>query len=494
MRNWLLLILAFVPLFATGNNLQIEQVSYAGGNQLSFTISWENSWDFNYRSAAPNNHDAIWIFVKVHKNDRLWYHADISTDTSLHNAGSSLTVLPAVDGKGVFVRRTDGLAGDIVSTTITLHLEEPMPTDAYAVKVFGVEMVWIEEGAYYVGDSASNYRLGTGDDFGSYLIGSENAITIGNGPTELSDTFGLYPPEGIIPQSYPKGYNGFYCMKYEISQEQYKDFLNTLSYEQQEQRTAVSPASVAGTLALTTGNANRNGIRIGSPGSPSTPAYYVCDADQLDAPNSLADGQNRACNFLSWADFTAYLDWAALRPMTEFEYEKTARGFEFSVPREFAWGTAEVVDANTIINDGGPWEIATDAVMGNQGLASHGYNGPQGPVRCGFAADSTGSRLQAGGGYFGCMELSGNLWEMVVNTTTNGLLFTGNVGDGNLNTDGNADVTNWPGSNGAGAGFRGGGWNSGVLPDFRDLAVSDRFYIYLDPVNRRNTSGGRGVR
>lgn len=494
MRTWLLYVIMCCPLPGLANNLVIEQVAYGGGNQLSLTISWENSWDFDFRSASPNNHDAVWTFVKVMKSDRQWHHADVSVDTSLHTAGNPLVVLPASDGKGVFIRRTDEQVGDITSSTITLQLQQPIPTDAYAIKVFGVEMVWIQGSAFFVGDSASNYRLGTGDDFSPYLVGSEDAIAVGNGPTQLSDTFGLYPPEGTIPAVYPKGYDGFYCMKYEISQEQYKDFLNTLTYQQQQERTAVSPGAAAGTLALSAGNANRNGIKIGTPGSAGSPAIYVCDADATDAPNEVADGQTRACNYLSWADVAAYLDWAALRPMTELEFEKAARGFEAPVALEFAWGTPEVVDANNIIGDGGPWETATDVVTGNQGLASHGYNGPQGPVRCGFAADSLSDRRGSGSGYFGCMELSGNLWEMVVNTTTAGLQFTGTLGDGNLTIDGEADVSLWPANDGNGAGFRGGGWNSGIIGEFRDLAVSDRFYIYQAPVNRRNTSGGRGVR
>ncbi|HCR53204.1 MAG TPA: hypothetical protein DIW27_02215, partial [Cytophagales bacterium] len=31
-----------------------------------------------------------------------------------------------------------------------------------------------------------------------------------------------------IPANYPKGFNAFYTMKYEVSQKQYADFFNTL--------------------------------------------------------------------------------------------------------------------------------------------------------------------------------------------------------------------------------------------------------------------------
>jgi formylglycine-generating enzyme required for sulfatase activity len=242
-------------------------------------------------------------------------------------------------------------------------------------------------------------------------------------------------------------------------------------------------------------NANRNGIRIGTSSNGSVPAVYVCDDNTSNPPNSIDDGQNRACNFLSWNDVAAWLDWAALRPMTELEFEKAARGPAPPVAGEFAWGTPLVVDANTLAHDGLPTETATDAVPAGYGLASHGYLGPQGGLRNGFGGSDTSTRLTIGAGYHGALELSGNLWELVVTTTTTtGLNFNGALGDGNLTTDGDANTPTWPGTDAQGAGHRGGGWNSGILPDFRDLAVSDRFYIGLVPTNRRNTGGGRGVR
>jgi formylglycine-generating enzyme required for sulfatase activity len=42
-------------------------------------------------------------------------------------------------------------------------------------------------------------------------------------------------------------------------------------------------------------------------------------------------------NILSWFDVAAYLDWAALRPMTELEFEKVCRGPENRIAGEYAW-------------------------------------------------------------------------------------------------------------------------------------------------------------
>lgn len=494
MKTLLIYISLLCPLIVGANGLYVSNLTLTDQQTLTFDISWENSWDRNFFGAYPTNNDAVWLFVKVQNNAQQWQHWDLATDTSLHQVDSPLVVLPTTDGKGVFVRRDDSGQGDIASTTVTLKLNSPIPADAYGIKVFGMEMVWVETGAYYLGDSTSNFTLGSGGDSGPFLVSSENTISIGNTEGQLSDTLGDYPPEADIPTRFPKGYEGFYCMRYEISQQQYVDFLNTLTYTQQVQRTEADPTSAAGTQALTGFSTNRNGIVIATPSVGGSPATYACDANTNDPLNGPKDGQNRACNWISWADLAAYLDWAALRPMTEMEFEKTARGFDGVTPGEMAWGNSSVTDANNLTNDGTADEVDVTTITPNSGLASHGYDGPKGPIRCGFAANSTTGRVEAGAGFFGAMELSGNLWEMCVNTTIQGLSFTGTPGDGNLDTDGNANTLNWPLNDGTGAGFKGGGWNSGVLASFNDLATSSRFYIYLKPAVRRNTSGGRGVR
>lgn len=247
---------------------------------------------------------------------------------------------------------------------------------------------------------------------------------------------------------------------------------------------------------MSTVRANRNGIVIGTPGSATLdqPAIYNCDAVADNVFGQSDDGQNRACNFLSWADLGAYLDWAGLRPITEMEFEKVCRGPEQAKALEFAWGTDASTDANTLHSDGTAQEGVTDAIVLGAGLASHGYAGPQGPLRAGFGGSDTSNRLSIGAAYYGALEMSGNLWEIMVTVDTIGLQFTGNHGNGELDANGNADVQHWPLTNGAGAGHRGGGWNSGIIPGFRDLATSDRFYAGLPPSTRRNSTGGRGGR
>ena len=98
-----------------------------------------------------------------------------------------------------------------------------------------------------------------------------------------------------------------------------------------------------------------------------------------------------------------------------------------------------------------------------QGNANYWYTrGSIGPMRVGiFAANSSNSgRITAGASYYGIMELSGNLWERPVtigNATGRG--FTGLHGNGALDPSGAANVSNWPGTDAVGAGFRGGNWS-----------------------------------
>ena len=99
-----------------------------------------------------------------------------------------------------------------------------------------------------------------------------------------------------------------------------------------------------------------------------------------------------------------------------------------------------------------------------------------------------------GSTYYGIMEMSGNVWELCVTVDFIGLLYNGLEGDGELSANGEANVASWPTINGQGAGYRGGAFNSGTDPAFRDPAISSRFYAGLAPNLRRNTSGGRGVR
>jgi hypothetical protein len=84
------------------NNVNISGTSVSGSN-VTFNISWDNSWNAN---VAPNNWDAVWVFVKYQDcATRLWNHAGLSTISGDHSAGSPLQVDAVSDGRGVFIRK-----------------------------------------------------------------------------------------------------------------------------------------------------------------------------------------------------------------------------------------------------------------------------------------------------------------------------------------------------------------------------------------------------
>lgn len=491
LRNWLVMVVAGL-LFHTSfaNNLQLSEVRLLDEQSISFEVSWENSWNLN---STPGNHDAIWVFAKLKRDNGNWEPLLFDNSSAAHTsiAPDQIEIESVQDGLGVFLKRSTTGTGDVPSTEIILQLDFPLSDGEYELQVFGVEMVWIPSGPFWAGDSTSNFNLGYGNSFAPWMVLNESDIALGPEPG-FSSGNSIFPPDGDIPASYPKGTEGFYCMKYELSQGQYVDFLNHLTSSQQIARTVPGPSGDPGSHALTTGLAYRNGIRLYNPATTNQAATFGCDLAQDGTFNSEEDGQNRACNFLNWGDLLAYLDWSGLSPMTEFEYEKACRGPEAPVGGEFAWGTSEIMDANTPLQDGTPTEAVAEMPIAPAGLGSHGYDGPQGPLRCGFAAHASSTRLESGASYYGLMEMSGNLWELCVNIGPEGIAFDGSLGDGRINSDGNADQAGWPDQ--AGGGYRGGGWNSGIIPGFRDLAVSDRYYTGLPPELRRSTSGGRGVR
>jgi formylglycine-generating enzyme required for sulfatase activity len=272
-------------------------------------------------------------------------------------------------------------------------------------------------------------------------------------------------------------------MKYEISQAQYRDFLNTISSSHQDTR-----------FPNQYGN-DRHYIREGSGENP-----YGCDADGDGVFNEANDGEWIACNYLSWDDLCAYLDWAALRPMTELEYEKACRGPNIT-DNEYAWGSSEYTEVQTLTNGGTANEGVTES--GN-GLVNcyETSTGPDGPLRCGFAAKSNTNRREAGASYWGIMELTGNVWEFCIGvySADDPPVFDGTHGDGELGSDGNDDISSWPAQSDNKVGLRGGSWSNFLNTPHASTChshfgqVASRHAMVWTSTARNASIGGRGVR
>ncbi len=469
--RFLAIVFMVLPMLLMGNNVQIDNVTLTNDSTLAFSISWENSWRV---SVAPNNHDAVWLFLKRRDcASGQWSHVELSSVVSSHTVAAPLEVY--IDGrdasgtKGLFLRRSADGTGNINSTVVSLRMTA-LPIGEYDFRVFGIEMVQIPQGGFQLGDgNVSVGALRKGNSSDPYVVTSEGAITATTSAAGIYTSSSTYRPTSM-PANYPKGFAEVYCMKHEISQAQYVDFVNLLTSDQATNRQI-------------TGTANRLNI---------TGTWPVL----------VANAPHRPMNYLGWSDFLAYLDWSALRPMTELEYEKICRGPVTPVAGEYAWGSNIITDANTLINDGTPNEQSSNPITAGGGIANYNNNNILGPIRCGFAAKAATSRLTAGSSYYGVMDMSGNLWEATIsNRGAAAVAFTGLVGDGTITvspTPGYANVTSWPGlqasvvstTSATGRGSRGGSWNE--APAF--LRISDRGGINILDGRRLNEFGGRGVR
>ena len=513
---------------ALASDVDIYNVSLQNANttndtvDVKFDLAQDNVMTAGTDANSADFYDRVWIFVKYSTDSgATWNHATLTTGGSITTYASGIGI--SADGMGAFCSPGTnqtvrwGYGTDSVADTATAQ-----------VRVFAIEMVLIPTGNFYFGDNVG----GTGgsvdtaldkDDDNPALIsttgnviystdtGSDDAQFGQSGPGILVDGDGGIDEDGtttISNANYPTGYSAFYIMKYEISQKQYADFLNTLTQVQQNTRVVadLSNEDDANTYVLIAEDqatvANRQVIKAGSNPADGSPYTFGCDADDDDTLNEANDGQWRACNYLSWSDFCAYTDWAGLRPMTGLEYEKASRGGgSSSVAQEKAWGTANFTDADTVANDGTVTEGVTET---GEGLVNYANDGVVGPLRCGFAATAATTRLQAGASYYGVMDLSGNVAERAVTIgIAAGRSFAGTHGDGELTTttsyEGNATNTDWPGINAtpargvtgySGAGKRGGGWDEGESY----LEISNRTVATSGDSSRGIIHGGRCVR
>lgn len=404
-------------LAVNANNIQVTNVTLTDITtttaKVQFDISWENSW----RGGPVINWDAAWVFVKCKLGNGAWVHARLSNAGHTQPAGSQIDPGLLTPGSayhvndnpviGVFLRRATDGAGTFSITGVQLlwdYSAQGIATssDILEVKVFGIEMVYVNEGAFTLGAGGSEVNQFHTGTVPTYQVTSEDPLFVST--TTLWAN--ALVTNGVLPAGFPKGYRASYVMKYEISQQQYVDFLNTLNRQQQN-------TCIAGTdndYVLSNQNIVIYRQRILTNSNPTSPEPLLFSTGLPDV----------ACNFLEPYYLKAFLDWSGLRPMTELEYEKACRGPLPPIPNEYAWGSAALASGATsyTINAGGSNEsIATGYGSANGNFTA--FNGDvytMGPFRVGvFAAHpSNTSRATAGGSYYGIMELSGNLVEQVV--------------------------------------------------------------------------------
>jgi len=548
-RAFPLIILIISAVGIRANDIQVSNATLigqdvtAGANNIAnftfaqFDINWSNSWRVG---TGPNNWDAAWVFVKYRIEGGTgctagnWQHATLSIVNTNHtittNNGVAGTITASTDGKGVFMYRAGNGSGAIDWDQVRLRwnygADGLLDACNVSIKVFAIEMVNIPQGNFYIGDGASNNgQFESGIAGTPFQVTGEGALTLGGGGAGSvgnNNRAGQSAPQDefndvtsvALPAAFPKGFANFYSMKYEISQEQYAEFLNVLTPTQQLARHGATVVN----RFFTNGGAPaaRNGVKctVLPVIATSIVGTYACDLNNNGTVNEANDGQNLAMLHLSTMDLLTYLDWASLRPMTEFEMEKIGRGTNPAVLNEYAWGSSAIHNASyaALTNPGAGNELpnSPSTTVGNAvyGVTAN-VGGIQGTMRVGIFATATSSRVVAGASYYGVMEITGNVWELVVGVGgLSGRSFTGVHGDGSINAAGFADADYWPGSNGnatfataniapnpgstsfAGIMFRSGSWAENLY-----LRLSDRAYPGWNGMGGRDQrQGGRGVR
>ena len=430
------LLSIFISSSIAASDLEVRLIEWSeGGNPYHYKVKlmvyWNNSW------RNQKNYDAAWLFLKYTTPA---YHRDNYRHAKLSAAGHRVLVnhiegspLPTLelpsDRVGLFIYPSSRYRGP-VRWTIELSLDtailniQDFDASSRLMNAYGIEMVQIPQSPFTLGesDTAAAWRNaafflsdGNGRPGGLKKITSEeDPIIIGKQKGHLYYNSG-FPKwqgdqKGIVPGSFPKGFNSFYMMKYETTQGQYVDFLNCISNY--------------ATIARTNFN--------------SADYYTYRGSIRFEKEKYIAGSPNRPCNYLSWDDACAYADWACLRPMTELEYEKACRGSQQPIANEYPWNTNS---KDQLMR----WVNKQDELIWLNDLKEINLD--------------DNNRDQYGASYYWVMDLAGSLFERVITIgDSTGRAFKGTHGDGNL-TSGFASNTDWPkGSTETwGFGFRGGG-------------------------------------
>lgn len=532
-----LTLLLSLSLASFANNVQITNLSIVnyspGAIQVKFDVSWDNSWRTN---VGPANYDGVWVFFKYKQPGGDWTHLNLTGINNIapfnfdifQNAGSTKT------GAMIYRESTNLGVGTVTATNVALGVINNLPYDI-DVKGFAIEMVYVPppsgvravfgdgngttesvNALHYADNIATNNAvlpvLCDANGFDDAELDADGIYVYSNDTIQLTNPIGPLEPFPTM--------KALWCMKYEINQASYRDFLNTLDSLQQVSRTSVLPSSSTGTSALTSPAAyGRNYIEIVTPATLNNPAVYGCDANGNNIYNEAADGEWIACNFLAWPDIAAFLDWSGLAPMTEIQYERMCRGnssagANAAVLGEYAWGTNTIFGSSyTLTGNATAAEVASNA-SASLGNAAYNVTSGNSPLRSGVFATATSNRITSGASYYGIMEMSGNMTEYCISLGSVAgrscrYVFNGNGVISNL---GNAQFTPgsagfWPGMEGnanlslintcsgtcevtgtAGIRFRGGSIGDGAAT----LSISDRGQVFT-PSARAVNRGGRGV-
>jgi len=463
-------ILVFFSVFCAphffANYMLIQNVTTVGDNpgaktiKVQFDISWQNSW----RDAI--NWDAAWLFIKYKDGAGNWGHAHISSNGFNNGSGTANTLNVTDDNVGAFLYRSGLGSGNFTCTGMQLQWDYGQnglsSVSGLELQVFAIETVYIPGGEYNLckklngGSTETLNGYSNTEDTEIYLYAPGDNHPVINSrltPTltykneqhsDIKDTIRIKGDLGIDTDndgvvdntSYPTGYQPFYVFKYELTEQQYADFYNTLSPAQQ------SNISVVGNYITLV-----NGKYVSSrPNSACKTGIYSADESV----------------------FFSYADWCGLRPMSYLEFQKSIWGNEKIDYNDgvFASNTNSGLPTNTmtypILDE---WAVGyyDNLANGEETMLTYSSSNEYKfyfttrfysnwytnmtrsseiyPIRPGIVATSTSTREDAISSFYGVMDYTGNLFEPFVNLHYYDFLATN--GDGLLDASGNSNIANW---------------------------------------------------
>lgn len=316
-----------------------------------------------------------WIIVKFSTQagaDWSWYHAKLASGGSMTGSGASLTL--ASDLTGAFINHT--ATADIWSSTVTLIWDYKgsgaLVRDSAIVKVYTIPMVKIPQGSfvYNAGGLGGSHHNNYGG-LSQVTVGSANDIPTG------------------AASGWPNGFNSFYIMRYPVTQGLYADYLNYVS------------------------DYNANILHYNTFDSGYEITYA---AGNPYGSRYNATYPNRAMNYLSSDDLWRWLSWAALRPLTEMEYQKASRDLAPDA-RTYPWGDEEPLPG---LPNGTTYFYTPPNEGGNHTKYYMNFGNQTGgekvlDVGRYMSGDVYRTAAQTGASPYGVADLGGQVWNQVLN-------------------------------------------------------------------------------
>lgn len=266
---------------------------------------------------GPANYDGVWVFFKYRIAGGDWQHLNMTANNIVVPTGFDYYQNSGTNKTGTMIFRDDTNmgTGSVSAGNIRIGVNNALPYDI-EVRGYAIEMVYIPAPATrsFFGDgdgttesvNALHYTDNTATSNSVVPMKCDaNAIDDVELTTDgmyvySNDTIQLTNPIGAL-DPFPT-MKAIWSMKYEVVQGAYRDFLNTLTYDQQVTRVSSVPSSVTGTSAFG-GAGSRNYLEIKTPGvNNSTPAVFGCDGNNNNVYDEAGDGEWIACNFLAWVD------------------------------------------------------------------------------------------------------------------------------------------------------------------------------------------------